>query len=227
MDDRTYKVYHPISNMFPGVELVNALQDLSTASGVPIIPDPNVTGQVNVNFENVSLEDALEMMLAGKPYVYKRMPRYYLVADRGINGRVFAEISETRRVRLNYIQASRAKALLSPVFAQYVQAEPVNPRDPNDKGNTLIVTASPAMIDRIVQDIREIDSMQATGAAGCPRGGDGAGQPAESGRRVGLAHDQGGSVPRWRRHGDDGYPSLVGRGACRSATPPTVPSPTP
>ncbi|MCL5282020.1 MAG: hypothetical protein M1376_19170, partial [Planctomycetes bacterium] len=129
VDDRTYKVYRPISNMFPGVELVNALQDLSTASGVPIIADPNVTGQVNINFENVSLEDALEMMLAGKPYVFKRMPRYYLVADRGITSRVFPEISETRRVRLNYIQATRAKQLLSPVFAPFVQAEAANARD--------------------------------------------------------------------------------------------------
>jgi hypothetical protein len=157
VDDRTYKVYRPISNMFPGVDLINALQDLSTASGVPIVADPNVTGQVNINFENVSLEDALELMLAGKPYVYKRMPRYYLVADRGITSRVFDQVSETRRVRLNYIQAMRAKALLSPVFSVYVQAEAVNPRDPNDQGNTLIVTATPAIMDRILQDIRKID----------------------------------------------------------------------
>jgi type II secretory pathway component HofQ len=157
VDDRTYKVYHPISNMFPGVDLINALQDLSTACGVPIIADPNVTGQVNINFENVSLDEALEMMLAGKPYVFKRMPRYYLVADRGINSRVFTEISETRRVRLNNMQATRAKAMLSPVFGQFVQAEPVNAQDPNDQGNTLIVTATPAMMDRILQDIRAID----------------------------------------------------------------------
>jgi type IV pilus assembly protein PilQ len=157
VDDRTYKVYRPISNMFPGVELINALQDLSTATGVPIVADPNVSGQVNLNFENVSLDEALELMLAGKPYVYKRMPRYYLVADRGISSRVFDQISETRRVRLNYIQATRAKALLSPVFTPYVQAEAVSAQDPNDQGNTLIVTATPAMMDRILQDIRKID----------------------------------------------------------------------
>jgi len=157
VNERMYKVYRPISNVVQGVDLVSALQDLSNASGVPIIPDPNVAGQVNVSFENYSLEDALDLVLAAKPYVYKRMPRYYLVADKGITGRAFVDISETRRVRLNYTQASRAKALLSPVFAPYVQAEPANALDPNDEGNTLIITASPQTIDRIVQDIREID----------------------------------------------------------------------
>ncbi len=160
-DERTYVVYRPITNMFPDTELVTALQDLSAATGVTIIPDPNVTGRVNVNFQEASFEQALDMLLAGKPYVFKRVPdknpRYYLVADRGIMGRAFIDISETRRVRLNYTTAVRAKALLSPIFSLYVQAESPNPRDPNDMGNTLVVTAVPSMIDRILQDIRQID----------------------------------------------------------------------
>jgi type II secretory pathway component GspD/PulD (secretin) len=157
VNDRLYKVYRPVSNTFVGDELINALQSLSASAGVPIVPDPNVTGTVNISFTDVPLEDALEMMLAGKPYVFKRLPRYYLVADRGIAGRAFPEVSETRRVRLSYMQAGRAKLLLSPIFAPYVQAEASNPRDPNDEGNMLIITASPTMMDRILQDIREID----------------------------------------------------------------------
>ena len=155
---KAFKVYRSISNSFPGVDLLQALQDLSAATGVAIIPDPNVTGQVNVTFENASLDEALEMLLAGKPFVFKKMPLgYYLVAERGIYGRAFPEISETRRIRLNYTAAVRAKMLLSPVFAPYVQAEPSSTRDPNDQGNTLIVTAAPGMIDRIVEDIKKID----------------------------------------------------------------------
>jgi len=157
VDDRSYKVFRPISNAFPGVELVQALQDLSLAAGVSIIPDPNITGTVNVTFENVSLDEALQMLLAGKPYVYKKMPRYYLVADRSTTSRSFADISETRRVRLNYTQPTRAKQLLAPAFAAYVQAELPNARDPNDQGNTLMVTAAPALADRIVEDIKKID----------------------------------------------------------------------
>jgi type II secretory pathway component GspD/PulD (secretin) len=158
VDERTYKVYRPLTNSFPGGELIQALQDLSAAAGVTIIPDPNVTGTVSVSFENVSLDDALQMLLAGKPYVYKKMPQhYYLVGDRGILSRAFVDLSDTRRIRLNYTVPMRAKALLSPVFAQYVQAELPNARDANDQGNTLIVTAPAKLMDRIVDDIRQID----------------------------------------------------------------------
>ena len=158
---RAFKVYRPITNTFPGVDLLQALNDLSAATGATIIPDPNVTGQVNVSFSDVSLDDALEMLLAGKPYVAKKMPkdnpRWYLVAERRITSVSFPEISETRRIRLNYMQAPRAKALLSPVFFPYVQAELNNPRDPNDTGNTLLITAAPGIIDRIADDIKKID----------------------------------------------------------------------
>ena len=47
--------------------------------------------------------------------------------------------------------------MLSPVFAPYVMAELPNPRDPNDEGNMLIVTAAPAMAERIMEDIKKID----------------------------------------------------------------------
>lgn len=157
LDDKTYEVYRPISNAFPGVRLDSALQDIATSAGVPIVIDPNVTGDVFVSFENVSLDEALELMLAGKPYVVKKTPRYYLVAGRSLTGQAFADISETRRIRLNYTQPGRAKAMLSPVFAPYVQAELPNPRDPNDEGNMLLITAAPAMADRIMEDIKKID----------------------------------------------------------------------
>ncbi len=157
LHDGTYLVFRPLSFTFPQVELIQALQDLSNAAGVPIIPDPDVTGPVNATFENVCLEDALELLLAGKPYVFKKMPHYYLVADRSLSGRAFVDLSETRRIRLNYTQPSRVKAFLSPVFAPYVQVEPSHTPDPNDEGNTLIVTASPTLIDRIMKDIQEID----------------------------------------------------------------------
>ncbi|MCX5646013.1 MAG: hypothetical protein NTZ17_15240 [Phycisphaerae bacterium] len=156
-DDKTYEVFRPISNAFPGTRLDSALQDVATTAGVPIVVDPNVTGDVFVSFENVSLDVALELMLAGKPYVFKKTPRYYLVAGRSVTSQAFPEISETRRVRLNYIQPGRAKALLSSVFAPYVQAELPNTRDPNDEGNMLLVTAAPAIADRIIEDLKMID----------------------------------------------------------------------
>jgi hypothetical protein len=155
--NKTYEVFRPISNTYAGGRLDAALNDVAMLAGVPIVLDPNVTGDVNVNFENLPLEEALKLMLAGKPVVFKKTPSYYLIASRSMTGPSFVDISETRRVRLNYTQPARVKALLSPVFAPYVMAEMPDPRDPNDQGNMLLVTAAPSIVDRIVEDIHKID----------------------------------------------------------------------
>ena len=53
LPDGTYLVYHPISNTFPGSDLVQALQDIAAEAEVAIMPDPNVNGKAYANFENV------------------------------------------------------------------------------------------------------------------------------------------------------------------------------
>ncbi len=80
-DDGTYLVFRPLSNAFPGINLLQALQDLSATTSVPIVAAPNVSGTVSVAFKNWSLEEVLELVLAGKPYVFTKMPRYYVVSD--------------------------------------------------------------------------------------------------------------------------------------------------
>jgi len=80
----------------------------------------------------VPLETALEILLAGTPYVVKKTPNYYLVASREITDGAFPEISETRYVRLNYMPAETAVRMLSPAFAKYVKAEGAS--DPNSLG---------------------------------------------------------------------------------------------
>jgi len=146
-----------VTATFADTDLRSVLAELSQRTAVPIIVDPNVSGTVTVSFEDLSLDEALQLVLAGKPYVFKKAPYYYLVAVRSTNSPLFSGDVETRRLRLSYAPALRAKALLSPVFAPYVQVEPSGTQDPNDQGNTLIITAAPGLIDRIVEDIKEID----------------------------------------------------------------------
>ena len=81
-DNGTYVVFRPLSNCFPGIDLGPVLQDLSgRAPGVPIVAAPNVSGTVTVTFENFSLDETLELVLAGRPYVFTKMPGYYVVSD--------------------------------------------------------------------------------------------------------------------------------------------------
>lgn len=68
-----------ITNVFTGDELVVVLQDLATLAGVTLVVDDTVSGSVYADMKDVSLDTALEMVLAGTPYVVKKMPDYYLV----------------------------------------------------------------------------------------------------------------------------------------------------
>ena len=56
-----------------------ALQDVARMAGIPIRVDPDVTGDVTATLEDVPLETALEILLAGTPYVAKQERDHYRV----------------------------------------------------------------------------------------------------------------------------------------------------
>ncbi len=146
-----WQVFRPISNSFSGSDLRQVLQDIGAIAQVAIIPDETVSGQVWADLQGVPLEVALETVLAGTSYVVKSYPNYYLVADRKVEGSAFDKISETKRVRLNYISPNAAKSLLSQAFTQYVQAE----MDPNS--HVVTITAPSALAERIAKEIKDLD----------------------------------------------------------------------
>lgn len=148
----TYLVYLPITNTWQGYDLRNALQDISLSSGVTIIPDPNVFGEVYAELEEVDLDTALRTILAGSPFVVQKTPDYYLVADRSVQSDAFPEISETHNVFLNYRTPRGVTQLLSPAFTDYVRA------DIADANSHIVsVTAPPDLARRIVRDIKLLD----------------------------------------------------------------------
>ena len=145
----SYLVYMPITNTFVDNEIRGVLQTLASQAGVVIIPDETITGMITADLKAVPLETALEIVLAGTPYVVKKTPYYYLVASGGVDDPAFATVSETHRLKMNYIAADVAIALLSTAFRPYVQAEAGT--------HTVLVTAPAALADRIVSDLKQID----------------------------------------------------------------------
>ncbi|MFB0525254.1 MAG: hypothetical protein ACETVZ_06905 [Phycisphaerae bacterium] len=145
----SYLVYKPISNTFVDNELRDVLQTIAVDAGVVIIPDETIGGLITADLKAVPLETALEIVLAGTPYVVKKTPYYYLVASGGLGDPAFATVSETRRMKMNYIAADTAIALLSTAFRPYVQAEVTT--------QSVCITAPSSMADRIVSDLKQID----------------------------------------------------------------------
>jgi type II secretory pathway component GspD/PulD (secretin) len=146
-----------ISNVFVDQDIAMALQDIASVAGVTIIPDETVIGVITCTLDNVPLDRALEIVLAGTPYVIKKTPYYYLVCSGDPASAMFAVVSETRRIKLNYITAPAAVGLLSTPFKAYVQAEVGSP---GTDTYTVVVTAPPVLMERITSDLKKIDRIR-------------------------------------------------------------------
>ncbi|MEJ2703327.1 MAG: hypothetical protein P8Z79_12880, partial [Sedimentisphaerales bacterium] len=148
-----------ISNAFQDDDLVTmVLPALSAASGKTIIAEDGVQGLVTCELNNVTLSTALDIVLAGTPYIWKETPYYILVCSGGVKDFKFPVVSETERLRLNYIPAQAAVGLLSPAFTDYVKAE-TGPAGTDTY--TVVVTAPPDMKKRIIADLKKIDRLPA------------------------------------------------------------------
>jgi hypothetical protein len=145
-----------ISNVFVEEDIITALSAIATVADVTIIPDETIVGTVNCKLENVPLDTALEIVLAGTPYFVKKTPYYYLVCSGGINDSQFVTVSETHRVTMSYITAEAAVGLLSPAFTDYVRAEVGRP---GTSTYTVVVTAPPELAQRIIADLEQIDRL--------------------------------------------------------------------
>jgi len=144
-----------ISNTFVDNDLpTEVLPAIATQAGVSIIPDGTVSGLITAELVDVPLETALDIVLAGTPYIVKKTPYYYLVCSGGIDDDMFEKVSETRRLRMNYISSEAAVGLLAAPFKNYAQSE-IGPAGSDTY--TVVVTAPPKLADRIVADLKQID----------------------------------------------------------------------
>jgi len=138
-----------VSNVFVDSDLREVLQDIASQVGVIIIPDESVVGLVTCELKEIPLEKALEIVLAGTGYVVKKTPDYYLVCSVDPKSTSFLVISKTQLLKLNYVKATTAVKLLSPTLHNYVQA--------NDDAGTVCISATDALMNRIVADLQLID----------------------------------------------------------------------
>lgn len=139
-----------VSNVFVETFITQALQDIALQAGVNILVDSAVQGFVTLELKEVPLEQAIRMVLApgGSTYV-KLDDKTYLVGKPDRTSPIFHVLTQTERVRLNYISAEEAKRLLSEYYTPFVRFDPVT--------NSAVITAAPDLLQRIQSDIERID----------------------------------------------------------------------
>ncbi len=82
LNDETKKLSSdPITYVFVNDDLLVALDTISSDAGINIMYGMNVSGIVNCKLEKVTLENALEIILAGTPYKAEKRDSYYVIVE--------------------------------------------------------------------------------------------------------------------------------------------------
>jgi type II secretory pathway component GspD/PulD (secretin) len=138
-----------VSNVFFNTDLRQALEDVAAQAGVNIITDPSVQGVVSVELTDVTVEKALELLLAGTEFQVQRTADYFLVFTADQRTDMFQRVANTQIYQTEFVAAETARSLLPDSLQRYVRV--------NSVANTLAVTAPPEILQRVLSDLREID----------------------------------------------------------------------
>lgn len=138
-----------VSNVFVQSDLRQALDDVAAQAKVNIITDPSVQGVVSVTLDNVTVDKALKLLLAGTEYQVQVTPDYYLVFSADEAAGIFPSVAKTQMVSVQYIAPDTAKSLLPTPLQRYVRV---------DVGSGMLaVTAPGELLERIVLDLKQMD----------------------------------------------------------------------
>jgi len=133
-----------ISNVFYDTDIREALADIASQAMVTILVDDSVSGFVTLEVTDVSLEKALEMVLAPGGFVYKKMDGYYLVSSGSLDSPAFKNITRTVRIDLTDLTAEELISILPEYYSQFVKAI---------TGKGFVTITAP---DEIIEKIKEI-----------------------------------------------------------------------
>jgi len=138
-----------INNVFYSTDLSQALMDVSAEAGIPIVAATDVSGFITCELIDVSLDRALKIMLAGTGYTATWVDGMIIVASVDPRSRSYWQVTEPRRVPLNYLAATTAQQLLPDNLRPYVNPDPA--------GHCLSVVAPREIIEKIETVLSAID----------------------------------------------------------------------
>ena len=139
-----------VSDIFYDTFMVDALDDLSAQTGIPIVADSTVSGFVTMELFDVPLEDALRRLCIPFGFTFKYMEDgYYLVGAAETTNPTFWLLSEVAVVGTSYLKADVVSRLLSDFYSPFLRVD--------SQTNSIVVTASPEIIERVQRDIERID----------------------------------------------------------------------
>lgn len=139
-----------VNETFVDTDLRDALNTIAYDANVNIFLDQTVEGITTCEFNDTPLEKVLNKLLAPYGYTWKKIgPNDYLIGTASPESLSFGELSQTEVIKLDYALAKEVANSLSDFFKPYIKISNLR--------NTITITSSPGIIERVKKDIRKFD----------------------------------------------------------------------
>ncbi|MBM3238565.1 hypothetical protein FJZ31_19900 [Candidatus Poribacteria bacterium] len=129
--------------------VVDVLQDLATQTKINLVTAGNLAGNVTARLENVTLEQALEMITTSSGTAYKKIDDIYIVGDVMVKPGQENPLLERKVIRLKYIEVDDMINILPPDLRNNVTFSPVH--------NAIIILGTPKTIEHVEKLMEELD----------------------------------------------------------------------
>jgi type IV pilus assembly protein PilQ len=138
-----------ITNSYFEMDLQQVLSDLSIETGVPILWDNTVQGQVTFEAKGMTLNALLQALLTPLGFTFTIIDDIYFVGSVNPDEVSFGLLSKTEVVTLSNIDAEAAVKLLSDYFKPYIKGY--------KDANVVCITGPEEINDRIRADLLKLD----------------------------------------------------------------------
>lgn len=138
-----------VSTVFFETDVRDAVNELIFQTGINIIMDETVRGIVTLDLRDVPLEKALTMLSMAGGFSFRKIDDYYFLGIADPRSPSFQYLVETESIKLQYISESEARALLSPIYDDYLRS--------SFERDVISITGPRELIERFKEDIKAID----------------------------------------------------------------------
>jgi type II secretory pathway component GspD/PulD (secretin) len=143
-----------VTIMLFDTDLREALSEISMQTGVSIIADQTVSGQVTADLVDVPLEKALRMILFAGGFTYRKVDDFYFVGLPDPRNATFGALVETEVIELKNAKAQDVLDQMPAFLTTYIKGTAA--------GNLLTISAPPLELERIKQLIKRLDTPRKT-----------------------------------------------------------------
>jgi type II secretory pathway component GspD/PulD (secretin) len=155
VNDDSQESIDKISLDLKGVDINELFKIISAKSGITIVTSPEVRGRVSVFIDNLSFDDALDVIVTLQDLAYEKKGNVVkvmtMVEYERAYGKKFGERKETRTIRLTYAKPSNVVNAITSLKSDLGKIIA------DESTGTIIITDTPQSLSVILEAIKELD----------------------------------------------------------------------